>query len=132
MLKLHFFPPHHLIHDTHITLDNLHYLGAYVLVHIVWHRDSMLSVLAELYGSIYCLKEALLIDAGNDEITLVNSLGTLGRGADADGREGMAYTGEETALLRECAAVAHYGKGIHLKAVVVVEAERLMLDYTLV
>ena len=95
MLKLHFFSPNHLIHDTHITLDDLHYLGAYVLVHIVRHRDSMLTIFAELYSGIYSLKEALLIDAGNDEVALVDGFGTFGRGTDADGREGVTNAGEE-------------------------------------
>ena len=81
-----------------------------------------MTVFAKLYSSINCLKEALLVDAGNDEVTLVDGFRTFGRGADADGREGMAYTGEEAAFFRECAAVADYGKGIHLEAVVVVEA----------
>ena len=95
MLKLHFFSPHHLVDDAHIALDNLHYLGAYVLIHIVRHRDSMLTVFAELYSSIYRLKEALLVNAGNDEVALVDGFGTFGRGADADGREGVTNAGEE-------------------------------------
>ena len=52
-------------------------------------------VLAKLNSSIYRLKEALLIDAGNDEISLVNGFGTFGRGANADGREGVTNAGEE-------------------------------------
>ena len=95
MLKLHFFSPHHLIHDAHIALDNLHYLGTYVLVYIVWHRDSMLTVFAELNSSIYCLKETLLIDASNNEVALVDGFRTFGRGTDADGREGVTNAGEE-------------------------------------
>ena len=48
-------PPYHLVYNTHIALDDLHYLGTYVLIHIVRHRDAMLTVLAEFYGGIYCL-----------------------------------------------------------------------------
>ena len=88
----------------------------------------MLTVFAEFYGGIYCLKEALLVDAGYDEVCFVDGFGTFRTGADTDGREWMAYAGEETALFGESAAVAYYSKGIHLEAVVVVEAERLMLD----
>ena len=40
----------------------------------------------------------------------------------------MSYTGEERTLLRKSAAVTDYGKSIHLKAVVVMEAERLVTD----
>ena len=122
------FSPHHFVDDAYIALDNLHYLGAYVLINIIRHRDAMLTVLAKLYCSIYGLQEALLVDAGNDEVALVDGFGTFGRGADADGREGMAYTGEEAAFFRECTGVADHGKGIHLKAVVVVETEGLVLD----
>ena len=93
------FSPHHLINYPHITLDNFHYLGRDILVYIIRNWYSMLSIFAEFYGGIYSLEEALGVDAGNDEVTLVNSLGTLGRGADADGREGMAYAGEAAALL---------------------------------
>ena len=115
-------PPYHLVYNTHIALDDLHYLGAYVLVHIVRHRDSMLTVFAKLYSSINCLKEALLVNAGNDEVSLVDGFGTFGRGTDADGREGMAYIGEKAALFGKGAAVADYSEGIHLKAIVVVKA----------
>ena len=61
----------------------------------------MLSVLAELYSSINCLKEALGVDASYNEISLVNGFRTFGGGADADGREGVAYRGEEAAFFGE-------------------------------
>ena len=92
LLKL---PPHHFVDDAHIALDDLHYLGAYVLINVVRHRDSMLTILAELNSSINCLKKTLLINAGNDEVSLVDGFGTLGGGADANGREWMANAGEE-------------------------------------
>ena len=116
------FSPHHLINYPHITLDNFHYLGRDILVYIIRNWYSMLSIFAEFYGGIHCLREALLVDTGDDEVAFVDSLWTFRGGTDADGREGMAYTGEETAFLRECTAVADYGEGIHLKAVVIVEA----------
>ena len=87
--------PYHLIDDAYIALDDLHYLGAYVLVHIVRHRDSMLTILTKLDSGIHCLKETLLIDASNDEDCLVDGFRTLGGGADANGREWMANAGEE-------------------------------------
>ena len=48
-------PPRHLIDDAYITLDNLHYLGAYILIHIIGDGDAMLTVSAEFYGGINCL-----------------------------------------------------------------------------
>ena len=47
--------PYHLIHNTHIALDNLHHLGAYVLIHIIGHGNAMLTIFAEFYGGINCL-----------------------------------------------------------------------------
>ena len=121
-MVLEIFPPHHLVDDAHIALDNLHYLGAYVLIHIIRHRDAMLTVLAKLYCSIYRLQEALLVNTGNDEVAFVDGFGPFRTGSDADGREGMSDAGEEAALLGQGATIAHDGKGIHLKTVVVVEA----------
>ena len=72
------------------------------------------------------------IDACQDKAALVQSLGALGGGADAHRRERVPHAGEETALLRQGAAVADRGEGVHLQAVVVVEAQRLMLDHPLV
>lgn len=107
-------PPHHLVDYAYIALDNLHHLCGDIFIYIVRDWDAVVAILAKCHRGIYRLNKALGIDAGYDEVTLVNSLGTLGRSTDADGREGMAYTGEETALLGECAAVADYGKGVHL------------------
>ena len=125
-------PPNHLIHNTHIALDNLHHLGAYIFIYVIGDGDAILTVFAEFYGGIYSLEEALGVDAGNNEVTLVYGFRTLGRGADADGREGMADAGEKTAFFRQGAAVADYGEGVHLEAVVVVKTEGLVLDNALV
>lgn len=90
----------------------------------------MLAVTTELNGSVNGLEQGFLVNACNDEVALVNGLGTLGRGADADGGEGMADAGEEGGFLGKGAAIADDGEGVHLKAVVVVETEGLMLDDT--
>ena len=122
------FSPNHFVDDADVALDDFHYLGTYILIHVIGDGDAMLTVFAELDGGVNGLQKALGVDAGYDEVPLVDGFGTLGGGADADCREGMAYAGEETALLGECAAVAHYGESVHLQAVVVVEAERLVLE----
>ena len=90
----------------------------------------MLTVTAKFNGGVYCLEQRFLVDSGNDEVTLVDGFGAFGAGADADGWERMAHTCEEAAFFRECTAIADYSKGIHLKTVVVVEAERFVLDDT--
>lgn len=81
-------------------------------------------------GGGHGLEETVLVDAGDEEAGFVEGFGTFGAGADANGRERMADAGEEAALLREGTRVGHYGECIHLKAIVVVEAEGLVLDDT--
>ena len=65
----------------------------------------MALVFAEFYCCIDCLKEALLIDTGNDKVGFIDSLWAFGRSADADGREGMTNACEERSFLREGARV---------------------------
>ena len=92
----------------------------------------MLAILAKFYGSIYCLKQRFLVNAGNDEVALVDGFGTFGTCTDADGRERMAYACEEAAFLGKCPTVADYCKSIHLKTVIIMKAQRLMLNDTFV
>lgn len=89
----------------------------------------MAAIPAEFDSSVNCLEERLGVDAGDDEVGFVDGLRPLGRGTDADSRERMTNAGEERRLFRESAGVRHYCKSIHLKAVVIVESEGLMLDH---
>ena len=82
----------------------------------------MVALFAKFYGGIDGLEEALRVNAGNNEVAFVDGFGPFRTGSDADGREGVADTGEEAALFGQGATVAHDGKGIHLKTVVVMEA----------
>ncbi len=129
MLSIVLLPPHHLVHNTHITLNNLHDLRADILIDIIRHRDSVVTVSAELDSSVNCLEEGFGVDAGDDEVGFVDGLRPLGAGAYADSWEWMAYAGEERRLLWESAGVRHYRKSIHLKAVVIMESERFVLDH---
>lgn len=72
------------------------------------------------------LQQTLLGDAGQREAGLVQRLGALGRGADAHRRERAADAREEARLLWQGAGVGHNGEGVHLQAVVVVEAHGLV------
>ena len=76
-LWINLFPPDHLVDNTHIALDNLHHFGRDILIHIVGDRDAVMTVFAEFHRSIYCLKETIGVDAGNDEISFVNRFGTF-------------------------------------------------------
>lgn len=72
------------------------------------------------------LQQAALADAGEREARLVQSLRALGGGADAHRRERAADTREEAGLLWQGAGVGDHREGVHLQAVVVVEAHGLV------
>ena len=55
----------------------------------------MITVTAEINCGVNGLEEALFVNAGNDEVTLVDGLRSLRTRPDADGREWMSDTGEE-------------------------------------
>ena len=126
------FAPDHFVDDADVGLDDFYYFGAYVFVYVVGDGDSVLAVAAEFYGCINCLEERLFVDAGDDEVAFVDGFRALGGGANADGGEWVAHTGEEAAFFGECATIAHHSKGVHLKAVVVVETERIVLNHTFI
>ena len=72
------------------------------------------------------LEQPPLADAGQREARLVQRLGALGGGADAHRRERAADAREEAGLLGQGAGVGDNGEGVHLQAVVVVEAHGLV------
>ena len=120
--------PDHFVHHADVGLDDADDFGGYVFVYVVGDRDAGEAVADEGDGNVYALQEALGVDAGQDEATFIERFGALGRCADAHGREGMALAGEEAGFLGQGTAVGDYAEGIHLQAVVVVEAEGLVLD----
>ena len=85
-------------------------------------------VAVHLDGGVDGLEERFFVDAGEDEAGVVERLGTLCRGADAHCGEGMADGDKEARFFGKGAGVGDYGGSIHLQAVVVVEAERLVLN----
>lgn len=72
------------------------------------------------------LEQAPLGDAGEREAGLVQRLGALGGGADAHRRERVPDAREEAGLLGQRAGVGHHREGVHLQAVVVMEAHGLV------
>ena len=123
-----YFSPNHFVYDTYITLDDLDNLGADILIGVVGYGSAVVAIADEFDCRINRLKEALGVDAREDESCFVERLRTFGAGADADSREGVAYRGEEAAFFGERAGIGHHTEGVHLEAVVVVEAKGLMLD----
>lgn len=107
-------PPNHLIDYPYVALNDFHHFCGDILVDIVGDGKAVVAVLAEANGGVYGLEQGFLVNAGDDEVAFVDGLGTFRAGADANGGEGMAYTGEETALFGECATVAHHSEGVHL------------------
>ena len=89
------FAPDHFVDDADVGLDDFYYFGAYVFVYVVGDGDSVLAVAAEFYGGVNCLEERFFVDAGDDEVSLVDGFGTLCRCAYADCREGVTYAGEK-------------------------------------
>ena len=123
------FPPHHLVYHPDVGLDDANNLGGHILVHVVGHGDAREAVADEGDGNVHTLEKADGVDATENEAAFVQGLGALGRCPDADGREGMPDTREEGRLLREGTAVRHDGEGVHLQAVVVMEAQGLVADH---
>ena len=126
-MRLKILPPHHLVHDAGVTLDDLDHLGGDGLVGVV--GDGSLGqrpLRVELDGGADRLEQAALADAGEREARLVQGLGALGGGADAHRRERAADAREEAGLLGQGAGVGDNREGVHLQAVVVVEAHGLV------
>ena len=121
------FPPHHLVHDARVALDDLDNLGGHGLVGVVGHgRLGQRPLGVELDGGVDGLQQAALADACQREAGLVQRLGALGGGADAHRRERMPDAREEAGLLGQRAGVGDNREGVHLQAVVVVEAHGLV------
>ena len=131
-LRLVSLPPDHLVDYACVGLDDLDDLCGDVLVGVVRDRKTEITVAVHFDGGVNGLQEILLIDASEDEAGLVKSFGALGAGADADGRERVADARKVTTLLWQGTTVANYSESVHLKAVVVVESERLMLNHAVI
>ena len=93
--QLYLLPPHHLIDYPHIALDDLDNLGADIFINIIRYWDAVVAIAAEFDCGVNCLEKGFGVDTGDDEVGFINSLRTLGAGADADCRERMAYASEE-------------------------------------
>ena len=49
------FTPDHFVDDARVGLDNLHYFGGYVFIHVIRNGDAVMTVTVERYGSIHGL-----------------------------------------------------------------------------
>lgn len=80
-------------------------------------------------GGTNCIEQPALVDTCQHEAAPVHRLGALGRGPDADSGERAADRGEVARLLGERARVGDDGEGVHLEAVIVMEAHGLVRAY---
>lgn len=122
------FSPNQLINHAGKTLDNPHNLAGDILIQIVRNRDPVFPRGIHGNSGLHGLEQGVLPNPGQEKAALLHSLRAFGRSADAHRREGPADGGEEAALLRQGAAVADHGKGVHLQAVVIMEPQGLMPD----
>ena len=104
------FSPDHFVDYTGVALDELDDLGGYAFVDVVGHGETEVAVAVHFDCYVDGLKKRCFIDAGEDEVAVVEGLGALGGGADADGGDGFAYRQEETRFLRKRAGVADHGE----------------------
>ena len=126
-MRLKILPPHHLVHHAGVALDDLDHLGGDGLVGVIGHgRLGQRPLGVELDRRMDGLEQAPLGDAGQREAGLVQRLGALGGGADAHCRERAADAREEAGLLGQRAGIGDHREGVHLQAVVVVEAHGLV------
>ena len=121
-------PPHEAIHDAGIALDDPRDLHGHIFGGIVGDRCTEVAVFLHLHCQINGLQKLLRVDAGEDKAALVQRLRALGGSADAHRRERLADRQVKTRLLRKRAAVGHDAEGVHLQAVIIVEAQRLVGD----
>lgn len=119
------FSPNHLVDNACVALDNFHHFRANIFLNIIGHGDSIIRMNIHIHSRCYCLEQAFFVDACEDEARLIQSFGAFRTCPDTYRRERMPHRSKETAFLGKCSAVRNNGKCIHLKAVVIVETQRL-------
>lgn len=103
-------------------LYDLHNLSTHIGIYIIGHRNSIVSIFHHLHSHVYSLKDFLLGDSCQYEAAFVQSFRSFGTGADTDSREWFSYGCKEGTFFRQCTGIGDYGKCIHLKVVVIMEA----------
>ena len=131
-LRLSILSPNHLIHHARIGLNDLDDLGGDVFFDIVRYGDTVIAYLIHCDSRIDRLQKSLFINARKDKASLVKRFRAFRRGTDADRRERLANAGKEARFFGKRTAVGNDGKCVHLQAVIIVEAERLVLNDTLI
>lgn len=94
-------PPNHLIHHTHVALDDADNLRGDILVHIIRYGDARQTVANQAHCHIYALQQADSINPAQHKATLIQGLRALSRSPDAHCRERMSYKCKEILLSRQ-------------------------------
>ena len=119
-------PPHHLINQVYIPLNDANHLHGHGFIHIVGAglaQNALLLHFDSHFGGVEQLPGG---NARQDEVTGLQRLGALGGGADAHSGNGMTDGQIEAALLGQRTGVGDNRKCVHLQFVVIVEAQRLI------
>ena len=64
-------PPDHLVHHSSVALNKLHDFCADIFVGIGRYWDAVVTVLYHFDCYVHCLKEVMLVNAGEDETAFV-------------------------------------------------------------
>ena len=105
-------------------LNDLNYLRADILLHIIRHQNSIISFPVHSYCGIHGLKQTLLINPRQDKASLVQGFRALGAGSDAYRRERMPHRSKVAALLRQRAGIGHSRNVVHLQTVIIVKSHQ--------
>ena len=84
------FSPDHFVDYAGVGLDELDDLGGYAFIDVVGDGEAEVAVAVHFDCYVDGLQKRCLIDAGEDEVALVEGFGTLGGSADADGGDWFA------------------------------------------
>ena len=127
-----FLSPHKAFHNAGIALDNADDFRRDVFGCIIRYRRAEVAVLLHPDSKIDRLQKLFGMDSGQDETSLVQCFRSLCGCTNTHCRERLADRKIKTCLFRQCAALSNDAKGIHLEAIVIMKAQRLMGNHTFV
>lgn len=97
-----FFSPHHLIYHSGITLNQFYNLCADIFFHIIWNRNSIISLQIHLNCCINSLQKTFLVNPCKNKAGFIKCLRAFCRCSDTYRWKWMSNRSKETALFRQC------------------------------
>lgn len=89
------FSPDHFVYDSSVGLNDPNDFCRDVFIGVIRNGDPVITCVVHSDRRFHSLQERFFIDACQDEVALIQRLGTFRRGADADGRERVSHRQEE-------------------------------------